>query len=71
MPYVSQNGVTGLTVEPSDPEELAQALKKLTIDDECRTRMGQAARQRVESEYTMENMLEKTYVLYENLMSEE
>lgn len=71
VPYVSQNGVTGLTVEPSDPEELAQALKKLTIDDECRTRMGQAARQRVESEYTMENMLEKTYVLYENLMSEE
>lgn len=70
VPYVSQNGVTGLTVEPSDPEELAQALKKLTIDDECRTRMGQAARQRVESEYTMENMLEKTYALYENLMSE-
>lgn len=70
VPYVSQNGVTGLTVEPSDPEELAQALKKLTIDDECRTRMGQAARERVESEYTMENMLEKTYALYENLMSE-
>lgn len=70
VPYVSQHGVTGLTVEPSDPEGLELALKKLTIDDECRTRMGQAARKRVESEYTMENMLEKTYALYENLMSE-
>lgn len=70
VPYVSQHGVTGLTVELSDPEGLALALKKLTIDDECRIRMGQAARKRVESEYTMENMLEKTYALYENLMSE-
>lgn len=28
VPYVSQDGVTGLTVEPSDIEGLAQALKK-------------------------------------------
>ena len=71
VPYVSQDGITGLTVEPSDREGLAQALKKLTIDDECRTRMGQAARQRVEDEYTMEKMLQKTYALYKELESEE
>ena len=70
VPYVSRDGVTGLTVEPSDIEGLAQALKKMTIDKECRTRMGKAARQRVEKEYTMEKMLQKTYDLYEKLVRE-
>ena len=67
---MSRDGVTGLTVEPSDIEGLAQALKKMTIDKECRTRMGEAARQRVEKEYTMEKMLQKTYDLYEKLVRE-
>ena len=67
---MSQDGVTGLTVEPSDIEGLAQALKKMTIDKDCRTRMGKAARQRVEKEYTMEKMLQKTYDLYEKLVRE-
>ena len=70
VPYVSLNGKTGLTVNPGDIEGLAQALKKMTIDKECRTRMGEAARQRVEKEYTMEKMLQKTYDLYEKLVRE-
>lgn len=70
VPYVSLDGITGLTVEPNDVDGLAQALRKLTIDDECRHQMGKAARQRVENEYTMEKMLQRTYDLYEKLVSE-
>lgn len=70
VPYVSLDGITGLTVETSDIDGLAQALKKLATDDECRLQMGKAARQRVEKEYTMEKMLQKTYNLYEKLVRE-
>ena len=70
VPYVSLDGITGMTVEPDDVEGLAEALEQMVLDDECRMRMGQAARQRVEEEYTMDNMLQKTYELYQNLVSE-
>ena len=67
VPYVSLDGVTGLTVNPTDVAALAKAMKWMADHPEQRHRMGQAARKRVEEEYTMASMLERTMQLYQSL----
>jgi glycosyltransferase involved in cell wall biosynthesis len=46
------NGESGLLVPPGDPTALASAMTGLLADDAERTRLGRAARQRVESEFS-------------------
>ena len=43
-----EDGVTGLLVDPHDPEALAEALRRLLRDPELRRRMGEAGRTRAE-----------------------
>lgn len=69
VPYVSVDGVTGLTVPPADSGALASALNKLLGDPALRTRYGRAARLRVESEFDLETMGRRTLRLYEEVMS--
>jgi len=54
--YVSPDGVTGLTVEPKNPEQLAQAIKKLLDDDTLRIQYGQNARKRAEELFDIEKI---------------
>ncbi|MDE1819674.1 MAG: glycosyltransferase family 4 protein [Euryarchaeota archaeon] len=49
LPEVIDQGRTGLLVTPDDPEELAQGLNVLATDAALRSKMGEAARKRVES----------------------
>ena len=35
VPYVNQDGITGLVVPPRDPEELAKAIEKLCASPSC------------------------------------
>lgn len=48
------DGVTGVLVDPSDPEEIARAALDLLRDESRRARLGQAARARVLREFTCE-----------------
>jgi glycosyltransferase involved in cell wall biosynthesis len=64
VPYVSLDGVTGLTVAPGDPEALAAALNRLLADAGLRARLGRAALERVESEFTLRRMVARTLAAY-------
>lgn len=67
VPFVSPDGVTGITVEPRDAGALAGAINRLLGDDELRARYGAAARRRVREEFTADLMAERTLALYREL----
>ena len=51
--YVSIHNETGLTVEPKNSEQLANAINKLLNDDKLRETLGQNARIRVEKYFNI------------------
>ncbi len=60
-------GVTGLLAAPGDAEALAGRLSVLLGDPARRVAMGQAARARIASDFTMAGMLERYAALYARL----
>lgn len=66
VPEVSLDGVTGITVEPGNVEELAAAMQELAGSPEKQKAYGKAARRRVDEQYTMDRMLERVKRLYED-----
>lgn len=65
VPYVSLDGVTGLTVMPGDVRELAAAMQWMVDHEKERLDMGRAARERAQKDFKMETMLEKVLKVYE------
>jgi len=63
------DGRTGLLVPPSDPEALGAALIRIASDASERRAMGIAARERAESEFSLERMLRNYEALYLALAS--
>jgi glycosyltransferase involved in cell wall biosynthesis len=61
-------GVNGFLVPPRDPNALAQAITRLLDDPDLRQRMGQAGRERVLQHFSVEQMVERTQNLYEQLL---
>jgi glycosyltransferase involved in cell wall biosynthesis len=70
VPFVSIHGKTGLTVPPHDSEALAKAINTLLHDDELRKHYGQAARRRVEAEFGLSKMLQRTLRVYSQVASD-
>ena len=62
-----EDGVTGLLFEPGNIDELAMCITRLA-DTELQLTMGEAARRKVESEFTMEQMLRQYEELFEKLV---
>lgn len=50
---------TGMVVEPSDPQALADALDQLAADDELRRRLGEAARRHAEQDFDIETRYDR------------
>jgi glycosyltransferase involved in cell wall biosynthesis len=67
VPFVSQHGVTGLTVPPKDAAALAAAITRLLDDDRLRASYSQAARLRARSEFSLETMTARTHAVYEGV----
>lgn len=65
VPYVSLHGETGLTVEPGNVTELAEAMQYLAEHPSERQQMGKRARERMEEQFRMDTMLERVLHLYE------
>ena len=63
------DGVDGRLVVAGDIASLAEALGALIRDPAAARRFGRNARRKIEQEYTVENMLRRTAVLYEELLS--
>lgn len=66
---VNEEGVTGLKVEPRDPRALAGALGTLLANDELRAAMGAAARARLESRFSLEQMIAGYRAVFEQAAS--
>ncbi|SRR5579875_97331 len=64
VPFVSPDGVTGLTVAPRDSAQLADALNRLLDNPELRQRYGAAALNRVRTEFTVQRMVNRTIDVY-------
>ena len=64
VPYVNQNGKTGLIIPPNDVKALAEALRALHEDETLRVTLGQNARERGVKDFSAAEMIEKTYQLY-------
>jgi glycosyltransferase involved in cell wall biosynthesis len=69
VPFASLDGVTGITVEPANADALATAINRLLADASLRTAYGEAARRRVQSEFTIDAMVERTRHLYEAMLN--
>lgn len=68
VPYVSLHGETGLTVEPGNTAELAEAMEYLAEHPAERCQMGERARERMEEQFRMETMLKRVLRLYEEFV---
>jgi rhamnosyl/mannosyltransferase len=68
VPFVNQDGVTGLIVEPADPMGLAGAMRRLLSDEGLRLSLGRAARQRVEDLFSRDVMVRDNLALYRELL---
>jgi len=70
VPFVSVDGVTGLTVAPGDAGELAAAMNRLLDDPYLRGKYGAAAARRVRDEFSVERMAERTLGLYHEVIAD-
>jgi rhamnosyl/mannosyltransferase len=69
VPFVSVDGITGLTVPPENSEALASAINTLIDNAELRAKYGSAGRKRVEELFTLDAMTAKTLRVYEEVFS--
>jgi rhamnosyl/mannosyltransferase len=66
--WINEDGVTGFVTPPDDDDALVAAIEKLR-DAAVRRRMGQAARARVEAEFTIERMVERIESVYSETLN--
>ena len=65
--WVNADLLSGINVEPEDPESLAQAITTLLADDSLYGRLSEGARQRYETMFTKELMIERCLNLYQKI----
>ena len=65
--WVNKDGVSGLVVEPQNPEVLAQAIKKITVDEVLKQQLSEGSRKRYEKYFTRDKMVEKSLKVYDRL----
>jgi len=69
VPFVSVDGVTGLTVPHSDARSLARAINRLMENATLRLALGQAARRRAEDLFHAKTMSARTLGIYWSALS--
>lgn len=62
--FANLDGVTGLVVPPRDAVALARAVTRLLDDEGLRTRLGEAGRRRVGSEFSQARLRERLLTAY-------
>ena len=69
VPWVNQDGVTGLTVPPGDVPALTAALATLAADPGRRAALGRGGARRVRESFTMRGMADAALRVYEEAAS--
>jgi len=70
IPEVVVDGETGLLVPPGDPVALAEALALLAHDPPRAKAFGEAGRQRLRGQFSIDKMVGDTELLYRELLEE-
>jgi glycosyltransferase involved in cell wall biosynthesis len=68
MPEVVEDGVNGRLVPPGDVAALSDALEQLLSNKDLRRRMGEAGRQKMRREFSLEHMVEGNLRVYRELL---
>jgi len=63
--------VTGLLVNAEDVDSLRDGLRRLIVEEKTRMQMGRASRQRVEEEYSWENVARQYSEVLESILNRE
>jgi len=69
VPYVSLDGVTGITVPPADAGALTVAINRLLDDPYLRAKFGAAATRRARDEFNAELMGRRTLEVYREVLA--
>ncbi len=69
VPEVVRHGETGLLVPEQQPEKLAQAMQQLLTDAQLRVNLSKAARQLIESEFSIHTNTKKMRAVFSNCQS--
>ena len=69
VPWVNQDGVSGIVVPPGQPEALAAAISKLGADVDLRRRMGADALKRARSMFSLEQMIDAFKGVVDDVMT--
>src|SRR5262249_23077879 len=68
IPEIVEDGKTGMLVRPSQPEELGGALTTLLQNANLRRALGETARRRVETVFSVERMAERSVEIYSGVL---
>jgi glycosyltransferase involved in cell wall biosynthesis len=68
LPEIVQDGVTGMLVPPGDRSLLAEAISRLGSDRAMRIEMGDEARRRAVSDFSLKKMVDKTIDVYAEVL---
>jgi len=63
-PELIKNNETGLLVEPKNPEQIAEKIKKLIADQNLQQELSARSRAKAQTEFNLEKMIEKTKNIY-------
>lgn len=68
--YINENNVSGLVVEPNDPDVFAKAMDRLWQNPELATQMGKEAEARYWKLFTAKQMAASHFNLYQELLNQ-
>lgn len=68
IPEAVTDGQEGFLIEPGDVEALADHMLRLARDPELRRRMGQAARRRAETEFSLDVIVDRLMRIYGEIL---
>ena len=68
VPYLIEDGVTGLLFEAGDPEGLARQLTALAQDATLRAHLGRRLYQKAQEEFSLESTLRRQLHIYETIL---
>ncbi|MDX1630540.1 MAG: glycosyltransferase family 4 protein [Thermoanaerobaculia bacterium] len=68
IPEIVEDGRTGLLVSPGDPDQLAEALARLSECPELARRLGEAGRERARERFSLEAWRHRLLSLYEEIL---
>jgi len=71
VPFVNEDGKTGIIVPPKDPQALAEAINTLLDNPALRERYGSYAKERVKREFAREAMVKKVLGVYQEVLKKQ